>query len=948
MIQLKLRTEYSFRRAYGRIPDVVARVKATGATHAAITDWGGTWGHVAWSKECKKAGVVPLFGVELAVVDFPDVKKKQTYGTVVVVARTEDGMRELYGLVTSANRTGFYYYPRVGYDEVNALSESVIVLWGPGCALEKIETGDVFRYGQVSAESAEWNRRVRGVLPTVLVNDNYYVLPSDRAAYEILASEGKRTRAKGLMHVADEYELLAAIREASEDDVRRGEVLASHCHATLPHAEIVRPEKRLTLYEMCMEGARARSLTIDEEVYAPRLKRELDLIAEKNFEDYFYVITDMVAYAKGHMLVGPARGSSAGSLVCYLLGITDVDPIVHDLMFERFIDVTREDLPDIDIDFQDDKREMVMEYMRGRYGAERVGRIGTVMRYKAKSALTEVAKELHIPVWEMKTVSDAVIERSSGDARAQFCIQDALESLDVGKELMKKYPSIAVAGLLEGHARNSGKHAAGVMVSQLPVSDYCAIDYSGTAQIDKKDAETLNLLKIDALGLRTLSVIQDCLDQIGQTRGWLVTYPLNDDEAFHIFNADRFSGIFQYEGYALQSLTKQMKIREFNDVAVITALARPGPLHSGAATEFVSRRLGKSSPVPIHPLAEHLTRDTYGVVIYQEQVMAIGRTVGNLSWEDVSELRKAMSKSLGEEFFNRYWEKFREGAKENGIVEGEARRVWEKMCTFGSWAFNKSHAVSYGLLSYWCAVLKAHHPLEYSAACLRNAKDEDQAVKLLRDLVHEGFSFVPADAKLSDVTWAVREGKLVGGLTNIKGIGQKTAEDIISRRASGKTLTPRQAKLIIAPQTPYDDIFEAERRFGDIYRNPTAHNITSGPISYVKDINDPGDYVFIARIKEKKLRDKNEYNELVKRGGRKILRQSVYLNLVVEDDTGSIIVQINRFNYARWGKTIVETGKIGDWYIWKGSIRSEGWNMVTIEKWRKLEDLEEHPNVQTA
>jgi len=332
-----------------------------------------------------------------------------------------------------------------------------------------------------------------------------------------------------------------------------------------------------------------------------------------------------------------------------------------------------------------------------------------------------------------------------------------------------------------------------------------------------------------------------------------------------------------------------------------------------------------------------LTEETYGTVIYQEQVMAIGRRFGQLSWEDVSELRKAMSKSLGEEFFNRYWEKFRAGAQGHGIAEQEARRVWEKMCTFGSWAFNKSHAVSYGLLSYWCAVLKARHPLEYSAACLRNAKDEDQAIKILRDLTKEGFSFLPVDPQRSGLTWSVVDGQLLGGLTNIKGIGPKTAEDIITRRTIGKQFTPKMAKLLIAPVTPYDDIFEAERRFGAWYADPAAHKVTSGAISHIQDIQAAGDYVFIGRLKEKNLRDLNEYGNVVKRGGRKVARFNLFLNLVVEDDTGSIIIRINRRDYPKWGKPIVESGKIGDWYLWKGRITEEGWRLVHIERWRKME-----------
>jgi DNA-directed DNA polymerase III PolC len=662
------------------------------------------------------------------------------------------------------------------------------------------------------------------------------------------------------------------------------------------------------------------------------------MIQTKQFEDYFFLVGDLVRWAKERMLVGPARGSSAGSLVCYLLSITDVDPIVHDLMFERFIDITRADLPDIDIDFQDTRRELVIEYLRGKYGADQVGRIGTVARLKAKSAIGDVSKELGIPPWEVRDVQDAVIERSTGDARAQFCVADALESLEIGKALVAKYPNILIAAKLEGHAQHTGKHAAGVMVTNTPVVDYCSIDNSGTAQIDKKDAEVLNLLKIDALGLTTLSVIQDCLDQIGKDRDWLVNYPLTDEAAFEVLNQERYSGIFQFEGYALQSLCRQMKVKSFDDLQVIGALARPGPLHCGAATEFISRRRGDEKITHMHPLAEPITRGTYGIVIYQEQVMAMGRAIGNLSWEDVSELRKAMSKSLGEEFFNRYWVKFEAGAAANGISSSEARRIWDKMCTFGSWAFNKSHSVSYGLISYWCCVLKAYYPLEFAAAALRHVNNHETGIRILRDVVREGHEYKAVDVDKSQATWAVVDGVLLGGLTNIKGLGAKKVADILARRADGRQLLPGQRKLLSEAHTPYDDIFTGERRFGDLYKNPRKHHVTSGKVWYIADIADAGDYVFLGKISEKNLRDLNEYGNLVKRGMRVIKTNPLFLNMTIEDDTGSIICKVGRFEYNKWGKPLIEKAKIGDWFMWKGRIKEDGWRMVMVERWRCMEE----------
>lgn len=945
MIHLHVRTEYSFRRAFGKLERVLMHA---GGTHMAITDT-GTWGHVAFSKAAKKVGISPIFGVELIVVADLEKRERQQSAQVVILAKDDAGLQELYELTTFANAKGFFYVPRISWQALNAISEHCVTLCGPGTQMDRLSQLRPHVL-MMTPTNAAWNRRVMSqrTFRRVVCADNYYLQPDDAAAYAILAQREKVSLTTP-MHLCTEDELRLAIPEADDDAFLESERIAAECTAHLPVAQNVQIASELSLRLLCMQGAQHRGFAttdtddrrmvrICDEAYELRLQRELAMIESKHFEDYFYLVGDIVRWAKTKMLVGPARGSSAGSLVCYLLGITDVDPLVHDLMFERFIDVTRKDLPDIDIDFQDTRRDLVITYLQERYGEDRVGRIGTVARLKAKSCLGDVAKELGIPAYEIRDVQDAVIERSTGDARAQFCVQDALESLEIGKALVAKYPSILIAGVLEGHAQHTGKHAAGLMVTQRPVTTYCSIDHSGTAQIDKKDAETLNLLKIDALGLRVLSVLQDTLDQIGKTRDWLVTYPLDDVAAFEILNAERYAGIFQFEGYALQSLCRQMKVRSFDDLQVIGALARPGPLHCGAATEFIERRIGTVPISHMHPLIEPITRGTYGIVIYQEQVMAITHVLGKLDWEDVSELRKAMSKSLGEEFFNTYWEKFKAGAADNGVPQAEARAIWDKVCTFGSWAFNKSHSVSYGIISYWCCLLKAHYPLEFAAACLRNEKNAEQSIHILRDLSREGFQYRPVDPQRSGLHWSVVDGTLVGGLTNIRGLGEKKASDIILRRSDGRALLPGQRKLLSNPVTPYDDIFEAERRFGAVYANPKAHHIDSGGVTHIKDIGEAGDYVFIGKLKERNLRDLNEYGNVVKRGGRLVRQYPLFLNLVLEDDTGSIIVKIDRYQYPKWGKPLIEGAKLGDWFLWKGYIRADGWRMVQITRWRCLEE----------
>jgi DNA polymerase III alpha subunit len=936
MLNLKVRTEFSFRRAYGPLRKVVETCEGDAI---GIAD-SGTWGHVAFSQLCKEYNKKPIFGVEIPVVEDASERTKQPANEMTFLAKNSLGLKDIYSLMTKAtSKEQFYYFPRLSYQDLFDVSDNVIMLSGvtplwPLLPMTK-KKNLYIELSPMSSKKALDFATSKG-MKTVATSDNFYPTVQNKKAYEVLIGRNRIERSTP-MHILNEWEWRDAVPWAPEEAISNTHEIAALCETELPVAKMVSFHSDKTLKQLCEEGALKLGISLKDPVYSARLKRELAMIAEKEFEDYFFVIADMVSYAKQHMLVGPGRGSSAGSLVCYLTGITDIDPIRHDLLFERFIDVTRADLPDIDIDFQDDRREMVFEYLRNKYGAEKVAHLGTVSKYKAKSTITEVAKEFGIPSWEINDFKGAIIERSGGDSRSGLCILDTFTELEIGQKVLIKYPQMAIAAEMENHARHCGIHAAGVIVTEDPVSEYCSVSgQTEAAQIDKKDAENLNLLKIDALGLRTLSILQDVLEQVGWTRDELIKYPLEDEAAFGVLNEEKYAGIFQFEGYALQSVTNQMKVHKFEDIAAITALSRPGPLNSGGATQYINRHIGKAPVEYIHPLAEEITKVTHGVVVYQEQVMTIGRDIGKLTWEDVSSLRKAMSRSLGKEFFDKYFDKFKKGAAENGIDENKAKYIWEHINTMGSWAFNRSHAIAYGLLSYWCCVLKSKFPLEFAAACLRNSKNDDQAIKLLREVVREGLTYKPFDKDLSTENWSVQNGELIGGFAGIKGIGPKMAEDIINRRGLAQPLTPRQKLLLEAGETPYDDIFECDRRFGHIKADPKAHNIIT-PISDIADLDQdsPGTFVFFGKLKEKNLRDMNEIANLAKRGGRRVEGNAIWLNCTFEDDTGPIMCAIDRFKYGRIGKPVVEDGKIGDWYLVKGLMK-RGFRKIQIGKLRKL------------
>ena len=921
--QLKIRSEYSFRTAYGPIESVVDRLQQTGCKTAAITDRSSTFGHIAWSKHCKAKGIKPIFGVELAFT--PDVavkERRQELYWLSLLARSNAGLREIYATLEEATKNT-HYVPRLPLSKLDDLSQDVLILSGnSGIGKHNYLLPDQVIIEQHPATNPTLLNRPLAIP----VSDNYFITPDNRYIYEVLIGRGAFNRPSP-MHIMTQYELAGNFHLA--------DTFANECNAEIAPATNIKSTEDRSLYEMCIQGAALRGLDITAD-YMNRLVYELNLIDQKNYTDYFKVIADMVHYAKQAMLVGPARGSSCGSLVCYLLGITDIDPIPHGLIFERFIDITRSDLPDIDIDFQDDKRDMVFDYLINKYGADKVARLGTVSRYKSKSAIAETAKAVSIPKYEAEQISDAIIKRSDGDYRADFTIHDTFVDTEVGQAFIKKYPAIAVAAKLESHARHTGTHAAGVIITNDPIINYVARDINNnTVHIDKYDAEHINLMKVDCLGLRTLTIIADCLQQIGWKHSDLLDHPLDDDAAFEVLRKKLYCGVFQFEGSALQGLTRKVQVDKFTDLAALTALARPGPLISGAAHEWCARRIGSKPVELLHSMMQDITTETYGLIVFQEQMLRIVREIGQMSWEDATLFRRGINKKLGMEYFDaQFWDKFKTGAQDNGIDEVVARDIWETVNSAGEYSFNKSHSVAYAMVSYWCMVLKAHYPMQFALASLKYAKDPDSVKQYLRELDRIGIKFMPYDSKLSEYSWSVKDNKMIGGLTNIVGVGPVGASNILQRRNDGKDYTNRQSTLLADGRTPYDTIFEARKRFADLYADPQKFGITS-KLWNIVDIEDAeGNYVFLARVTGWKIRSANETQYLVKRNNMRVPNDK-WLNLTLEDDTDIIYATINRSLYARLGEPITRKYKATDWFLFRGTVK-EGMRRIYVEKYKLL------------
>ena len=915
--QLRVRTEFSFRQGFGPVPAVAAALQGLGCGAAAMTD-GGTWGHATWLKHLTKAGIKPMFGTEV-VMPRADGRKPVAWA---LAADT----RQFYNFSTATQQPGA---------DLQALfRESKGIIRFAGAALTD---PDCYDYIDLNPASPLQQRAAMALhkhtkKPLVITSDNAYPTRDDYYAFMAISGKERVTP----QHLLTVQELRAWIPVLTDTQFKRavynvGEV-AERCASTLPQAKIIRFDGDLTA--MTQEGKAMRlalghiSAWTDE--YEARMQHELLLIAKKEYQSYFLVVADLILWAKQRMLVGPGRGSSAGSLVCYLLRITEVDPLQHGLLFERFIDLTRNDLPDIDIDFSDSKREQCFTYLADKYGHDKVARIGSINNLRAKSVIAKVVERLAIPEREKYDVLNVLIEYSSGDSRYGHSLEDTMTQTEPGKKFIAAHPEAAVMFRLENHASHTGVHAAGVIVCNEPISDFCTVGAEGVAQIDKPYAEAINLLKIDALGLRTLGVIEDAGVV---TADELYALKLDDQKVFDLFNSRRYAGIFQFEGQAQRRVSAEVHIDSFRRIDHVTALARPGPLGGGASQKYIARAAGREQVSFRHPSMETYLGPTMGVVLYQEQVMRIVREIGQFSWEGTTVIRKGMSGRRGKEFFDLQGAEFIKGAQSIGLSIQAAEEIWAEICTFGAWGMNASHTTSYGIISYWCAWMKTYHGLAYAAACLRNAKDEEQAYELLRDMRSEGIEYTAFDADVSDVDWAVVDGRLVGGFMNLEGYGPSKASAAVIARAAGKLDREKIAKAPVR----FQELYPISAAYSSIYANPEQHGCRVGSVvSRLDNLPYKGDVLIIAKVVRKELRDENETVRVARRDGKRLDGPTLFVDVFVTDDTGvPITLRFDRFVFEPMGRLCSERLEPGDAVLVRGK-RIANFAMVKVERIRCL------------
>jgi DNA polymerase-3 subunit alpha len=666
-------------------------------------------------------------------------------------------------------------------------------------------------------------------LPTVATSDAHYVRQEDAVAQDVLLciNTGKfRTDTNRMRMEGDQFYLrspqeMYAAFPGHEDAVARSQEIANGIDLQLElgrrhFPSFAPPEAKTTsvyLRELCEIGLRERYANdprrwrgndphtgeIADDV-RQRLDRELEVIEKLGFSDYFLIVWDFVRYAAERGIPCTARGSGVGSLVCYALRISHVCPLNYGLLFERFLDENRREAPDIDIDFCKDRRGEVIQYVKDKYGEANVAQIGTFGTLAARAAIRDVGRTLGMPIFRVDQIVAMVPDQLG------ITLEDALKQSD---DLRKAYDSdgeirelIDLAMKIEGLARNVGTHAAAVVIAERPVEEYVPLQLvKGKTEVITQwamgDVERAGLLKMDFLGLRNLTVLAKAVELVQQSRGERIdphTFPLDDSETFALLCRGETKGIFQLESGGIRDLLQRMKPDHFRDIIATNALYRPGPLEGGMVDDYIEVKHGRTAPAYPHPVTKDVLEETHGVMVFQEQVMRILNLLGGIELADAYSCIKAISKKKLP-IIAKFREDFVAGARQQGLDKKKAEELFSQIEKFAGYGFNKSHSTAYALIAYQTAYLKAHYPVEFMAALLsgdipgRNFKSKDSLVEHLEDCQRMGVDVVPPDVNHSEVDFAVCDGKILFGLSAIKGCGTSAAETIVSTRRSGGAFT---------------------------------------------------------------------------------------------------------------------------------------------------------------
>jgi DNA polymerase-3 subunit alpha len=859
-IHLHNHSEFSILDGAVKTADLVEAAYQNKMPAVALTDHGNIFGAVTFFKQAKAREIKPILGCEVYVAPRSRFDKKDDgrglrHFHLLLLVKNEKGYRNLCLLLSKAYLEGFYYRPRIDKELLSGQAEGLIGL--SSClkgevsyflekeiqeAAEKaaLEYSSIFGKGDFYLELQDHglaqqkavNPRIVELakklgLPLVATNDIHYLRKEDSESHDVLlciqtnkkVSDQDRIRFGSTEFYfktgAEMAELFKDAPEAIQNTTR----IASQCNFDFPSGSHFLPQFKppddISLEEylafVAKEGFKMRQESLTErwekgelahspEDYEDRLERELKLVNKMGFEGYFLVVWDLIQMAKAKDIpVGPGRGSAAGSFLAYCLGITDIDPLEYGLLFERFLNPERISLPDIDIDFCGRRREEVIDYVTKKYGQENVSQIITFGTMAARAAIRDVGRVLEVPLPEVDKIAK-MIPPFGPDAT----IEGALEKIPQLRELRDKNAKIAhllaIAQRLEGQVRHPSIHAAGIVITPKPLVEFMPLYQSVkgeiTSQFPMQDIESIGLLKMDLLGLRNLTVIQDTVKLVEENLGEKVDVkkiPLADQATFELFQAGSTDGVFQFESAGMKDLLRNFRPEDFRDLIALNALYRPGPLKSGMTNEFVQRKNHPETASHKFPELEPILKETRGIIVYQEQVMKLATDLAGFTLAEADMLRKAMGKKVTS-IMKAQKQRFVQGAKKRGISQAKATEIFEQIKHFAEYGFNKSHSAAYAYLAYQTAYLKAHYPAHFMAALLTSEAERgatSQVVKYINACQEMGIRVLPPDVNESDFHFIVVNGEVRFGLSAVKNVGEAAVRDILRVRAKrGKFQSP--------------------------------------------------------------------------------------------------------------------------------------------------------------
>ena len=846
-VHLHLHTEFSLLDGACRIDELLDEAVKLKMPSLAVTEHGNLFSSVVFHDHARDRGLKPILGCEVYVASGSRLEKtgpQSETNHLVLLAETNQGYKNLIKLVSAGYTEGFYYRPRIDKELLAQHSEGLIglssCLKGEVASALKVEQarpaleaaarlrdilGPKNFFLEMQFQGLEEQKTVnRGILPLarelnlplVATNDVHYLRQGDSQPHDVLlcigtgktVNDAQRLRYHGDQFFLKTADQMAAVFGDHPEALRNTLLIAERCDVTIPTGQNHLPSfgvpdgftldgyfehiaregfaLRLTRLRQLAEAGKLRH-TIDE--YARRLEYELAMIKEMGYPGYFLIVWDFIRYAREQNIpVGPGRGSSAGSVVAWSMRITDVDPIAFELIFERFLNPERVSLPDIDVDFCERRRGEVIDYVTRKYGRENVAQIITFGTMRAKAVVRDVGRALDMPYADVDRIAKQI------PAALDMTLDKALAENPVLKDMAAKDSKVKevldIGRRLEGMSRHASVHAAGVVIAPGPITDYAPL-YKGardeiTTQWNMKEVERVGLLKMDFLGLSTLTLIRDCLQEIKRTEGVdldIDSVSLDDPKTFKLFGEGAAYGIFQFESSGMRELLRRAKPESLDDLIALNALYRPGPLRSGMVDDWVARKQGKIEVKYELPQLEPILAETYGVIAYQEQVMRIAQALAGFTMGQADVLRKAMGKK-DSKVMAKQREAFVGGARKNGISDKKAAKIFELIEYFAGYGFPKAHSTAYALLAYQTAYLKANYPWHFAAALLTiEAQNTDKLAVYLNESRERGVPVLPPDINESALNFSVEHGKGVRfGLTAIKGVGAGAVTAIMEAR----------------------------------------------------------------------------------------------------------------------------------------------------------------------